>query len=192
MASSRIKSPRNPSAIIGQTLPNSGKRSRLRWFMVKAQKGKETMKMLTTWNPFRELDEVQNRLSSFFGGFPPRLATNGDAFKLSTWAPAVDITEDDKEYLVKADLPEVKKEDVKVTLENGVLSIMGERKSEKEEKNKKFHRIERSFGRFERTFMMPEDAEASKMKAEFKDGVLRVHMPKNPAAQPKKIDVKVE
>ena len=150
------------------------------------------MKTLTTWNPFRELDEVQNRLSSFFGGFPPRFVTNGDSFKLSTWSPDVDITEDDKEYLVKADLPEVKKEDVKVTLEKGVLSIMGERKSEKEEKNKKLHRIERSFGTFERTFTMPEDADASKMKAEFKEGVLRVHMPKNPATQPKKIDVKVE
>jgi len=149
------------------------------------------MKTLTTWHPFRELDEFQNRLNTFFGGFPTRFATNGD-FKLSTWSPDVDITEDDKEYLVKADLPEVKKEDVKVTLENGVLSISGERKSEKEEKNKKFHRIERSFGSFERTFTIPEMVDAAKMKAEFKEGVLRVHLPKNPAAQPKKIDVKVD
>ena len=149
------------------------------------------MKALTTWNPFRELDEVQNRFSSLFGGFPG-FRTNGDAFKMSTWSPDVDITEDEKEYLVKADLPEVKKEDLKVTLENGVLSITGERKSEKEEKNKKFHRIERSFGSFERTFTMPDDADAAKMKAEFKDGVLRLHMPKNPKAQPKKIDLKVE
>jgi HSP20 family protein len=149
------------------------------------------MKALATWNPFRELDEVQNRFSSFFNGFP-RFPTNGDVLKMSTWSPDVDITEDEKEYLVKADLPEVKKEDLKITLENGVLSICGERKSEKEEKNKKFHRIERSFGSFERTFTMPDDADAAKMKAEFKDGVLRVHMPKNPKAQPKKIDVKVE
>ena len=149
------------------------------------------MKTLTTWNPFRELDEVQNRLGSFFGAFPNRLPGNGDALKLATWSPDVDITEDDKEYLVKADLPEIKKDDVKVTLENGILAISGERKSEKEEKNKKYHRIERSYGSFERTFTMPEDADAAKMTAEFKDGVLRVHMPKNPAAQPKKIEVKV-
>ena len=104
----------------------------------------------------------------------------------------MDITEDDKEYLVKADLPEIKKDEVKVTVENGVLSISGERKSEKEEKNKKFHRIERSYGSFERTFTMPEDADSAKMKAEFKEGVLRVHVPKNPVAQPKKIDIKVD
>jgi HSP20 family protein len=150
------------------------------------------MKTLTTWNPFRELDEVQNRLSTFFNGFPVRFPTNGDALKLAAWSPDVDITEDDKEYLVKADLPEMKKEDVKITVENGILSISGERKSEKEEKSKKFHRIERSYGSFERTFTMPEDADAAKLTAEFKDGVLRLHMPKNPAAQPKKINVKVE
>ena len=104
----------------------------------------------------------------------------------------MDITEDGKEYLVKADLPGMKKEDVKVTVENGVLSITGERKSEKEEKGKKFHRIERSYGSFKRTFTMPGEADMTKMKAEFKDGVLRVHVPKNPATQPKKVDVKVE
>jgi len=150
------------------------------------------MKTLTTWNPFRELDEVQNRLSTFFNGFPNRFPTNGDDLKLAAWSPDVDITEDDKEYLVKADLPEMKKEDVKVIVENGVLSISGERKSEKEEKKRKFHRIERSYGSFERTFMMPEDADGTRLTAEFKEGVLSVHMPKNPAAQPRKIDVKVQ
>lgn len=149
------------------------------------------MKTVTVWNPFRELDEVQNRLGGFFGGFP-RFGNGNGGLKSAQWSPEVDITEDEKEYLVKTDLPEMKKEDVKVTIENGILSISGERKSEKEEKGKKYHRIERSYGSFERTFAMPDDADASKMKAEFKNGVLRVHMPKNPAAQPKKIDVKVE
>jgi HSP20 family protein len=150
-----------------------------------------SMSTLATWNPFRELDEVQNRLSGFLGGFN-RLGAGNGGLKLAEWSPQVDITEDAKEYLVKADLPEMKKDEVKVTVENGILSISGERKSEKEEKNKKFHRIERSYGSFERTFTIPEDADAAKMKAEFKDGVLRVHVPKNPAAQPKKIDVRVE
>ena len=108
------------------------------------------MKTLELWNPFRELDEVQNRLSGFFGKFPKRLTTNGD-ITLPDWSPEVDITEDDKEYLVKADLPEMKKEEVKVTVEDGILSISGERKSEKEKKNKKFHRIERFYGTFVRT-----------------------------------------
>ncbi len=150
------------------------------------------MSTLTVWNPFRELDEVQHRLSGFFGGSFNRMGNGDGGLKLAEWSPQVDITEDDKEYLVKADLPEMKKDEVSVTMENGILSISGERKSEKEEKNKKFHRIERCYGSFERTFTIPEDADAAKMKAEFKDGVLRVHVPKNPVTRPKKIDIKVE
>src|SRR5262245_28494096 len=155
------------------------------------------MKSLEIWNPFRELDEVQNRLGNFFEGFPEfrrlprRLFSNGDV-ALPDWSPGVDISEDDKEYLIKADLPEMKKEEVKVTVENGVLSISGERKSEKEEKKKKFHRIERSFGTFLRTFTLPEDADEKKIAAEFKEGVLKVHLPKTPVADPKVVEVKVQ
>ena len=147
---------------------------------------------LTTWNPFRELDEVQNRLGSFFGGTFPRFGNGNGGLKLADWSPQVDIAEDEKEYLIKADLPEMKKDEINVSVENGMLSVSGERKSEKEEKNKKFHRIERSYGRFERTFMVPEDADGAKVKAEFKDGVLQVHLPKNPVAKPKAIEVKVD
>jgi HSP20 family protein len=153
------------------------------------------MKTLTTWNPFRELDEVQNRLSKFFGGFPAfpvRFPKNGDTLKLPDWSPLVDVTEDDHEYLFKVDLPEMKKDDVKVTIENGILYISGERKTEKEEKKQKFHRLERFFGTFERSFTVPEDADATKITAEFKDGVLQVHLPKSPAAKPKPIEVKVQ
>ena len=149
------------------------------------------MNMLTTWNPFRELDEVQNRFNTMFGGLPTRLFGNGKSIKMTDWSPQVDILEDDHEYLIKADLPEMKKEEVKVTMENGVLSIAGERKVEKEEKTKKYHRIERSFGSFERTFTVPEDADANKIAAEFRDGVLKVRLPKVPAAKPKPIEVKV-
>lgn len=154
------------------------------------------MKTLEIWNPFHELDEVQNRFPLFgrfpeFGLFPKRLFGNG-GIPLPEWSPQVDISEDDKEYLVKADLPEMKKEDIKVTFENGLLSISGERKTEKEEKKKKFHRIERSYGTFLRTFTLPEDADAKKIAAEFKDGVLKVHLPKTPAAKPKPVAVKVE
>ena len=153
------------------------------------------MKTLTTWNPFREMEEFQNRFGTFFGGFPTfpfRFPKNGDTFKLPDWSPLVDITEDDHEYLFKVDLPEMKKDDVNVTLENGILYIFGERKTEKEERKKKFHRLERFFGTFERTFTVPEDADATKITAEFKDGVLQVHMPKSPAAKPKPIAVKVQ
>lgn len=153
------------------------------------------MKTLTTWNPFREMEDVQNRFSTFFGGFPTfpiRFPKNGDRFKLAEWSPLVDIIEDDHEYLFKADLPEMKKEDVKVTIENGVLYISGERKTEKEEKKRKFHRLERFVGTFERRFTLPEDADATHITAEFKDGVLQVHLPKLATEKPKPIEIKVQ
>ena len=151
------------------------------------------MSMLMKWNPFRELDEVQNRFGRFFGGFPTGLREgNGETLTSPDWSPQVDITEDDQEYLIKADLPEMKKEDVKVVVENGILSVSGERKTEKEEQRKKYHRIERSYGSFRRGFLVPEDADGTKVKAEFKNGVLKVHLPKSPAAKPKAVEVKVD
>lgn len=147
----------------------------------------------TEWNPFQELQEFENRLAGFFGRAPVR--TNGDkqeAISIADWSPLVDITEDDKEYLVKAELPEVKKDDVCVTVENGVLSLSGERKVEKEQKDKKYHRIERAYGRFERSFTLPDGADGAKVTAEFKDGVLKVHLPKTESAKPKSVTVKVD
>jgi len=107
------------------------------------------------------------------------------------WSPLVDISEDDKEYLIKAELPEVKKEDVKVTAEEGRLTIMGERRFEKEEKGRKYHRVERAYGSFGRSFSLPDDADSAKVSAEFKDGVLTVHLVKDEKAQPRQIDVKI-
>ena len=148
------------------------------------------MNALTKWNPFRELEEIQSRLSSLFGRTPLR-GLGEETMTVNEWTPLVDITEDEKEYLIKAELPEVKKEDVKVTVENGTLSITGERKLEKEEKGKKFHRVERSYGSFMRSFTLPEGTTGDKVSAEFKDGVLKVHLPKSEEAKPKSIDVKV-
>lgn len=144
------------------------------------------------WDPFKEMDETQNRLARFLGLTPGRPGSGGqEAMTVTEWAPRVDIAEDDKEWLVKADLPEVKKEDVKLTVENGVLTITGERKFEKEEKSKKYHRIERAYGNFLRSFTLPDAADAAKVTAEFKDGVLKVHLPKSEIAKPKSIEVKV-
>jgi HSP20 family protein len=103
----------------------------------------------------------------------------------------VDIAEDDKEYLIKAELPEVKKEDVKVLVQDDVISISGERKSEKEVKGKRYYRVERAYGSFYRSFTLPEDADSGKVAAEFKDGVLQVRLPKSEKAKPKNIEVKV-
>jgi HSP20 family protein len=159
------------------------------------ERKRKIMKTLTTLHPFQEMDEIQNRFRTFFGGFPTfpiRFPKNGDRFKLADWSPLMDVIEDDHEYLFKVDLPEMKRDDVKVTIENGILYISGERKFEKEEKKRQFHRLERFFGTFERTFTLPEDADATKIMAEFHDGVLQVHLPKHPMAKPKAIEVKVQ
>jgi HSP20 family protein len=110
---------------------------------------------------------------------------------VAVWSPLVDISEDDKEYCIRAELPGLKKEEVKVTVENGVLSIAGERQYEKEDKNRKYHRIERAYGNFVRSFSVPDDADPSKVSAEFKDGVLNVRLAKDERAKPKTIEVKV-
>lgn len=143
---------------------------------------------LMKWDPFSELENIQTRLNRMFGEVPMR--RDGTSF-FAEWSPAVDIQETDKEYLVKADLPEVKKEDVKVELQDGMLTVEGERRQEQEEKGKKFHKIERSYGKFVRKFALPTEVDEAKVQAEFKEGVLNVHLPKTAAAKPKAIEVKV-
>lgn len=149
------------------------------------------MNALTRWDPFKEMDDLQKRLTSIFGLTPQRPVNGKEDMTVTQWLPLVDITEDGQAYLIKAELPEVKKEDVKVTVENGVLTISGERKFEKEEKGKKYHRVERAYGSFMRSFTLPEGAAGDKVSADFKEGILTVHLPKSPEAKPKAIDVKV-
>src|SRR6266436_5703487 len=154
------------------------------------------MNKLMTWNPLREMDEAQNRFNRFFlGGFPIPNRMGGDeihSLAVADWSPEVDISEDEHGYLLKADLPEIKKDDVRVTVEDGILNVSGERKSEKEDQKRKFHRIERSFGTFRRSFTLPEDADSTKVTAEFRDGVLKVHLPTTSIARSKAIEVKVK
>ena len=150
------------------------------------------MRTITRWDPVRELNEFQNRLAPFFGRsiLPVTSAEATELMASGEWAPLVDIAEDEKAYLIKAELPEVDKNDIKVTLEHSVLTIAGDRKAEKEEKGKKFHRIERSYGAFVRSFTLPDDADAEHVSAEFKNGVLHVKVLKTEASKPKQIDVK--
>lgn len=109
----------------------------------------------------------------------------------SDWAPLVDVQETQEEYLVKAELPGVPKENVKVTLEDGTLCLKGERTQEKEEKGKRYHRIERMYGTFLRRFTLPEDVEPSKVRATYEQGVLTVHMPKGAVAPAKAVEVDI-
>jgi HSP20 family protein len=143
------------------------------------------------WDPFKELEDVQNRLSRMFGRPPVSKEGGKEEMTVAEWSPLVDISEDDKEYLVKAELPDIKKEDIKLSVHDNVLSISGERKYEKEEKGKKYHRVERAYGSYLRSFTLPEDADAGKVAAEYKDGILKVHLPKSEKAKPKSIEVRV-
>jgi HSP20 family protein len=148
---------------------------------------------IVRWDPFRELEEMSDRLNRMITR-PGSAQSAGQAKEVMTvadWSPTVDISETEAEYAIKAELPEVKKEDVKVTVEDGVLTLQGERKQEKEEKGKKYHRVERSYGRFVRSFTLPDTVDESKVKAEYTDGVLHLHLPKSEKAKPKQIDVKI-
>ena len=145
---------------------------------------------MTRWDPFRELEEVSSRLNRLFSQ-TSRPANDDRGDMLADWAPAIDVQETDVEYVIKADLPAVKKEDVKVSVQDGILAVEGERQQEKEEKGKKFHRIERSYGRFVRRLALPTDVDEQKVTADFKDGVLNVHLPKSAAVKPRSIDVSV-
>jgi HSP20 family protein len=144
---------------------------------------------LMHFDPLRELETLTSRLNQAFGQ-PVNRQGNEDAL-FADWAPAMDVEETDQEYLIKADLPDVKREDVKVGIQDGILSLEGERKQEKDEKNKKYHRVERLYGTFVRRMSVPMDVDETKVGAEFKNGVLLVRLPKNAAAKPKTIDVKV-
>lgn len=142
--------------------------------------------------PFSRLNALENRLEKLFSP----LLSPGDGASLESpiptlWSPLVDITEDDKEYLITAELPELKREDVKVTLEQGELSISGSRHMEKEAHGRKYHRVERSYGSFFRNFSLPDGVEANKVEAEFHEGVLKVHLPKDESAKTKTIEVNV-
>jgi HSP20 family protein len=143
---------------------------------------------LTHWEPFRDLEEFVNRMTPALTRWRGEIDGNGQAIQ---WSPSADISETDREYIVRAELPGIARKDVKVTVEDGVLTLSGERQYEKEDKTERFHRIERFQGSFARSFSLPDCADASAISAESKDGTLTVHIPKTESAKPKAIEVKV-
>ena len=134
------------------------------------------------WSPIHEMEELMRGMQRAFATWPSPAATEQPR-TLAEWTPSVDIGENDNEFVVKAELPEVKKEDIQVSMDDGTLSISGERKTEKEQVGLKFHRLERAYGRFERTFTLPVEADAERVTSEFKNGILTIHLPKSPSAQ---------
>ena len=143
---------------------------------------------LTRWEPFREMDELLKGFTPFLGRMPATRPVEG----LEEFMPLADIVERDKEYLIKVDLPEVRKEDVKVLFDDGVLTIKGERKVEKEVKGEKVHRTERFFGTFERSFALPEDVDTKGIRAECKEGVLMVTLPRVAVEKPRPLAITIQ
>lgn len=146
---------------------------------------------LVRWDHLKGLEEVSNRLNRIFGRPSASAEPGQEMLAMADWAPSVDISETDAAYLVRAEIPGVKKEDVEVTIQDGMLTIQGERKQETEEKGKKFHRVERCYGSFMRSFQMPDDADAEKVTAEFKDGMLNITLTKSEKAKPRQVNVSV-
>lgn len=144
------------------------------------------MAMLTRWDPWRELTRLQDDMARLFDDRAPMRA--GESLG---WSPAVDIYEDAEGLSLKFDLAGVEPKDVDIRFENGVLTIKGERRLEKEEQKENYHRVELSYGTFNRSFSLPATVNPEQIKAEAKNGILSVHLPKKPEAKPKSIQVKI-
>lgn len=146
---------------------------------------------LVKWDPFKELEDVSTRLNRIFGRSTLPVESDREMLSMADWMPSVDISETDNAYLVKAEIPGVSKDDVKVTIEDGMLTLQGERKQEKDEKGKKYHRIERSYGCFMRSFRLPDDADDSAAKAEFKDGMLNITLNKSKKSRSNAVNISI-
>lgn len=144
---------------------------------------------LTRWEPFREMEDVFKGFTPWFGRVPMIRPSEEMAYD---FLPPADVVEHEKEYLVKIDLPEVKKDDVKVLFDDGVLTVKGERKVEKEVKGETVHRTERFYGSFERSFTLPDDVDPKLIRAEAKDGVLTLILPKSATAKAKPMAITVQ
>ncbi|HLI04632.1 MAG TPA: Hsp20/alpha crystallin family protein [Terracidiphilus sp.] len=142
---------------------------------------------ITRWDPFREVQALQNRVNSLFRD----MSGENDPLAAASFAPPVDIYEDDKKVVLKLEVPGVDEKDLDVRMENHTLTVKGERKMEKEEKEENFHRIERRYGSFFRAFTLPSTVDAENIKAEYRNGVLKLDLAKRPEAQPKQIKVNV-
>jgi HSP20 family protein len=139
---------------------------------------------LIKWSPYRNLISLPDEIDRFFNGFGLDLNVSD-----SVWSPDVDISETENQYEVNAEIPGLKKEDIKLSVEDNVLTLSGERKVEKETDKKNYHRVERAYGKFERSFRLPKEVDAENIKANYKNGVLTVQLPKTEAVKPKEIAV---
>lgn len=151
--------------------------------------------MLTRWNPTRDLLNVErefNRLFNSLSGTLGKKESDDQEYENAVWSPLTDISENKDNFILKVDLPGMTREDVKISFANGQLTISGERKQEKEEKDTQYHRIERVYGRYFRSFTLPREVKVENISAEFNNGQLTVTVPKADEIKPKEIEVKVK
>ena len=142
------------------------------------------------WEPFRDLDDIFDRFVADTLRRQARPA--GQPNPTYDWAPVADVTESDTEYLIKAELPEVRREDLSLTVQDGVLTLSGERKQEKAADGEKVHRVERFYGTFARRFSLPENVDEQAIRAESRDGVVLIHLPKQKVVQPQPRQITIQ
>ena len=148
---------------------------------------------IVRWNPLDDILSLQRRMNKIFeDNFLGKKSSDDEELSLGLWSPAVDIYETESDIVLKAELPEVNQKDININIENNVLTLKGERKFEKETKEENFHRIERSYGSFSRSFNLPCSIDKDNVKASYKNGVLKITMPKKEESKPKQITVNVE
>ncbi len=146
---------------------------------------------ITRWDPFREVASLQNRMNSLFQDFSRTQGGENESLTTAGFVPPVDVYEDEHKIVLKLEVPGIKQEDLDVRLENNTLTVRGERKFEKEEKEENFHRIERRYGSFFRAFTLPTTLDSENVKAEYDSGVLKLELNKRAEAKPKQIKIGV-
>ncbi len=150
------------------------------------------MAIMRWMDPFKDLATIQERMNQIFEDALSRSRGREEGLRTGMWMPAVDIYEKNDSIVVKAELPGVDRNQISVEVKDGVLTLKGERKFEKEVKEENYHRIERSYGSFQRSFSLPVSVDQEKVKANYRDGVLEIELPKREAAKPKQIQVEVK
>jgi HSP20 family protein len=147
------------------------------------------MMNLVKWNPWREMNTMQNRLNHLFADAFFQPVRSDDDMSLGTWHPVVDMYDEEDRIVIKAELPGMEKKDIAVDVKDRVLTISGERKLDKEVEEENYYRRERTYGKFQRAFSLPADVDSDKIKADFKDGLLKIEVPKPEKQKPKQITV---
>ena len=147
------------------------------------------MMNLVRWNPWREMNTLQNRLNHMLADSFFQTGRSDDDMSLGTWHPVVDMYDEDDKIVIKAELPGMDKKDIAIDVKDRVLTLSGERDTDNEVKEEKYYRRERVYGKFQRAFSLPADVDSDKIKADFKEGLLKIEVPKPEKQKPKQITV---